>query len=66
MTSTIFPFSQGKDIVQIGDDYRGLQIRWRFTEITADSYGALPEARSAMIAAVYSMKSRGQPRSVSL
>ena len=27
--------AEGKDIVQIGDDSRGLKTRWRFTEITA-------------------------------
>jgi len=27
--------AEGKDIVQIGDDSRGLKARWRFTEITA-------------------------------
>ena len=30
--------AEGKDIVQIGDDLRGLKTRWRFTEITADSF----------------------------
>ncbi|TIV69017.1 MAG: hypothetical protein E5V89_20650 [Mesorhizobium sp.] len=39
--------AEGKDIVQIGDDSRGLQTRWRFTEITADSFHWIGEERSA-------------------
>ncbi len=30
--------AEGQDIVQIGEDSRGLKARWRFTEITADSF----------------------------
>jgi hypothetical protein len=39
--------AEGKDIVQIGDDSRGLQTRWRFTEITADSFHWIGEERSS-------------------
>ena len=37
----------GKDIVQIGEDSRGLKARWRFTEITADSFHWIGEERSS-------------------
>ncbi len=37
--------AEGKDIVQIGDDSRGLRTRWRFTEITADSFHWIGEER---------------------
>jgi hypothetical protein len=39
--------ADGKDIVQIGADSRGLQARWRFTEITADSFHWIGEERAA-------------------
>ena len=39
--------AEGKDIVQIGEDSRGLQARWRFTEITADSFHWIGEERAA-------------------
>ena len=39
--------AEGKDIVQIGDDARGLKTRWRFTEITADSFHWIGEERSS-------------------
>ncbi|WP_246252593.1 hypothetical protein [Allomesorhizobium camelthorni] len=39
--------SEGEDIVQIGDDSRGLQTRWRFTEITANSFHWIGEERSS-------------------
>ena len=39
--------AEGKDIVQIGDDSRGLKARWRFTEITADSFHWIGEERSS-------------------
>lgn len=39
--------AEGKDIVQIGDDSRGLKSRWRFTEITADSFHWIGEERSS-------------------
>ncbi|MDX8528704.1 hypothetical protein RFM68_29955 [Mesorhizobium sp. MSK_1335] len=39
--------AEGKDIVQIGADSRGLQTRWRFTAITADSFHWIGEERSA-------------------
>ncbi len=38
--------ADGKDIVQIGDDSRGLKTRWRFTEITGDSFHWIGEERS--------------------
>jgi len=38
--------AEGKDIVQIGADSRGLQARWRFTEITADSFHWIGEERA--------------------
>ena len=41
--------AEGKDIVQIGEDSRGLHARWRFTEITADSFHWIGEERSAEI-----------------
>ncbi|WP_156938231.1 hypothetical protein [Mesorhizobium sp. WSM3626] len=37
--------AEGKDIVQIGDDSRGLQTRWRFTGITANSFHWIGEER---------------------
>ena len=39
--------AEGKDIVQIGTDGRGLQTRWRFTEITSDSFHWLGECKKA-------------------
>jgi hypothetical protein len=39
--------AEGKDIVQIGDDLRGLNTRWRFTEITANSFHWIGEERSS-------------------
>ena len=39
--------AEGKDIVQIGADSRGLQARWRFTEITANSFHWIGEERSS-------------------
>jgi hypothetical protein len=39
--------AEGKDIVQIGTDAGGLQTRWRFTEITPDSFHWLGERRKA-------------------
>ncbi len=39
--------AQGGDIVQIGEDSRGLKARWRFTEITADSFHWIGEERSS-------------------
>jgi hypothetical protein len=39
--------AEGKDIVQVGIDTRGLETRWRFTEIAADSFRWLGERRSA-------------------
>jgi hypothetical protein len=39
--------AEGKDIVQIGTDSRGLKTRWRFTEITADSFHWIGEERSS-------------------
>jgi hypothetical protein len=39
--------ADGKDIVQIGDDSRGLKARWRFTEITTDSFHWIGEERSS-------------------
>ncbi|MES0008879.1 hypothetical protein NKJ64_27470 [Mesorhizobium sp. M0062] len=39
--------AEGKDIVQMGADSRGLQARWRFTEITADSFHWIGEERRA-------------------
>ncbi|PTE06162.1 hypothetical protein C9427_33420 [Mesorhizobium helmanticense] len=39
--------AEGKDIVQIGDDSRGLKTRWRFTEITANSFHWIGEERSS-------------------
>lgn len=38
---------EGKDIVQIGEDSRGLKTRWRFTEIAADSFHWIGEERSS-------------------
>ena len=39
--------AEGKDIVQTGDDSRGLKTRWRFTEITANSFHWTGEERSS-------------------
>ena len=39
--------AEGKDIVQLGDDSRGLKTRWRFTEITANSFHWIGEERSS-------------------
>ncbi len=39
--------AEGKDIVQIGEDSRGLKARWCFTEITADSFHWIGEERSS-------------------
>lgn len=39
--------AEGKDIVQIGEDSRGLKARWRFTEITADSFHWIGEERAS-------------------
>lgn len=39
--------AEGKDIVQIGEDSRGLKVRWRFTEITAKSFHWIGEERSS-------------------
>ena len=39
--------AEGKDIVQNGDDSRGLKARWRFTEITVDSFHWIGEERSS-------------------
>lgn len=38
--------AEGKDIVQVGEDLRGLQARWRFTEIAADSFHWIGEERA--------------------
>ena len=40
---------EGQDIVQIGADSRGRQTRWRFTEITANSFHWIGEERSSEI-----------------
>lgn len=37
--------ADGNDIVQTGDDSRGLKTRWRFTDITADSFHWIGEER---------------------
>jgi hypothetical protein len=37
--------AEGRDIVQIGEDSRGLKTRWRFTEITANSFHWIGEER---------------------
>jgi hypothetical protein len=39
--------AEGKDIVQIGEDSRGLKTRWRFTEITDKSFHWIGEERSS-------------------
>ena len=39
--------AEGEDIVQIGEDSRGLKTRWRFTEITADSFHWIGEERAS-------------------
>jgi hypothetical protein len=39
--------AEGRDIVQIGTDSRGLQTRWRFTGIKADSFHWIGEERSS-------------------
>ncbi|ODT29613.1 MAG: hypothetical protein ABS35_08180 [Kaistia sp. SCN 65-12] len=38
--------AEGSDIVQIGEDSRGLKARWRFTEIAADSFHWIGEERA--------------------
>ena len=37
--------AEGNDIVQVGEDSRGLKARWRFTEIAADSFHWIGEER---------------------
>ena len=37
----------GKDIVQVGEDSRGFNARWRFTEIAADSFHWIGGERSS-------------------
>ena len=37
--------ADGDDIVQIGEDSRGLKTRWRFTEIATDSFHWIGEER---------------------
>lgn len=37
--------AEGSDIVQVGVDSHGLKTRWRFTEITADSFHWIGEER---------------------
>jgi len=39
--------AEGRDIVQVGEDSRGLKARWRFTEIAADSFHWIGEERVA-------------------
>jgi hypothetical protein len=39
--------AEGNEIVQIGDDARGLQTRWRFTEITGKSFHWIGEEKSS-------------------
>ena len=39
--------AEGKDIVQIGDDSRGLKTRWRFTEITTNTFHWIGEERAS-------------------
>lgn len=39
--------ADGRDIVQVGEDSRGLGARWRFTEITGDSFHWIGEERSS-------------------
>lgn len=39
--------AEGKDIVQIGEDSHGRKARWRFTEITADSFHWIGEERAS-------------------
>lgn len=39
--------AEGKDIVQVGTDARGLKTRWRFTEITPDSFHWIGEERAS-------------------
>ncbi|MCG7508013.1 hypothetical protein [Mesorhizobium retamae] len=39
--------AEGNDIVQIGEDSRGLKTRWRFTEITPDSFHWIGEERAS-------------------
>ncbi|WP_287185629.1 hypothetical protein [Mesorhizobium sp.] len=39
--------AEGKEIVQLGTDSRGLKTRWRFTEITASSFHWIGEERSS-------------------
>lgn len=39
--------AEGKDIVQIGEESRGMKTRWRFTEITDGSFHWIGEERSS-------------------
>ena len=39
--------AEGSDIVQVGEDSRGLKTRWRFTEITGDSFHWIGEERAS-------------------
>ncbi len=39
--------AEGKDIVQFGEDSRGMKTRWRFTEITSDSFHWIGEERTS-------------------
>ena len=39
--------ADGSDIVQVGEDARGLGTRWRFTEITGDSFHWIGEERAS-------------------
>ena len=45
--STIDGTEEGNDIVQLGSDSRGLKTRWRFTEITANSFHWIGEESSS-------------------
>ena len=37
--------AEGREIVQLGEDSRGLKTRWRFTEITPNSFHWIGEER---------------------
>ena len=39
--------AEGSGIVQVGEDSRGLKTRWRFTEITGDSFHWIGEERAS-------------------
>ncbi|MGC4024413.1 MAG: hypothetical protein QM744_04210 [Mesorhizobium sp.] len=39
--------AEGNDIVQIGEDARGVKTRWRFTEITDDSFHWIGDERAS-------------------